>query len=284
MKRDWDQIRARAIQLRAEGKSRMQIKDILGLTSNYQLTKVLRGTVPKESALRGNAKDDLHERARELRAQGRTYPEIAAELGVSKSSVSLWVRDLPREGRLSYAESRRRNDEGRRRYWAEEGARRRAEREDVRQRAQDEIGVLSDREILIAGAIAYWCEGAKNKPHRADNHVTFINSDPGLVLLFIRFLQVAGVPLERLYFRVHIHETADIEAAERYWLEVTGADRSQFRKTTLKRHNPATVRRNNGEDYRGCLRVDVRRGLETYKKIEGWALGVMVSARPTLDR
>ncbi|MGH9245766.1 MAG: helix-turn-helix domain-containing protein, partial [Acidimicrobiales bacterium] len=35
------------------------------------------------------------ERARELRAAGWTYNEICAELGVCKSSVSLWVRDIP---------------------------------------------------------------------------------------------------------------------------------------------------------------------------------------------
>jgi transposase len=33
-------------------------------------------------------------RARELRALGRTYEEICAELGVARSSVSLWVRDV----------------------------------------------------------------------------------------------------------------------------------------------------------------------------------------------
>lgn len=42
------------------------------------------------------AKTELKARARELRRAGRTYDEIVAELGVSKSSVSLWVRDPPR--------------------------------------------------------------------------------------------------------------------------------------------------------------------------------------------
>jgi transposase len=35
------------------------------------------------------------ERARALRAQNRTLADIAQTLGVSKSSVSLWVRDVP---------------------------------------------------------------------------------------------------------------------------------------------------------------------------------------------
>ena len=33
-------------------------------------------------------------RARELRGQGRSVKEIARELDVSQSSVSLWIRDI----------------------------------------------------------------------------------------------------------------------------------------------------------------------------------------------
>jgi len=36
----------------------------------------------------------------------------------------------------------------------------------VDQAAAAEIGELTDREVMIAGAIAYWCEGGKSKPHR----------------------------------------------------------------------------------------------------------------------
>lgn len=39
-------------------------------------------------------KKDKQDKARELRVQGNSLSKIAKELGVSKSSVSLWVRDL----------------------------------------------------------------------------------------------------------------------------------------------------------------------------------------------
>ena len=112
---------------------------------------------------------------------------------MSKSSVSLWVRDMPRPARLSYEECRKRSAEGSRRYWAAERPAREARREAVRAAAAAQIGVLSNREILIAGAIAYWCEGAKSKPHRLGERVVFINSDPGLIRFFLRFLGEAGV-------------------------------------------------------------------------------------------
>ena len=271
------QLREQVIALRRAGKSRHEIKELLGITSNWTLNDVLRGEPPQPWTWRPNAKDDLRVKARDLREQGFDYRQIAAELGVSKSSVSLWVRDLPRPPGLSYEECRKRSAEGVRKYWAAERPIREAEREAVRATAAAQIGRLSDREILIAGAIAYWCEGGKNKPDRRDGRVNFINSDPALIKLFLRFLDVAGIGQERLIFRVYIHESADPAAAQRFWLEVTQARPGQFRRPVLKRHNPRTVRKNTGDGYHGCLRIDVLRGTDLYRKIEGWAAAVTAS-------
>ena len=49
----------------------------------------------------------------------------------------------------------------------------------------------------------------------------------------------------------------------------------QFRRPTLKRHNPTTIRKNTGDDYHGCLRVEVRRSADLYRQIEGWAAAAM---------
>ncbi len=123
----------------------------------------------------------------------------------------------------------------------------------VAAQATAEIGDMTDREVLIAGAIAYWCEGTKNKPYRRANRVVFMNSDPGLIRFFLRFLEAAGVDRDDLILRVSIHEDADTAAAQQFWVEVTGASPSQFRRPTLKRHKPKTVRINVGETYHGCL-------------------------------
>ncbi len=62
-----------------------------------------------------------------------------------------------------------------------------------------------------------------------------------------------------------------MESAQRFWLDVTGASLGQFLAPTLKRHNPKTTRKNVGENYHGCLRIDVHRSAGLYRKIEGWA-------------
>jgi len=269
--KSFDSRQEQAIALRRAGKSRREIKEILGFTGNATMDRLLAGEPPPEWTRRPRAKDDLHAKARRLREQGYDYNRIAAELGISKSSVSLWVRDMPRPERLSYEECRKRAAEGVRRYWEAERPAREARREAARTSAAAEIGTLSQRDLLVAGAIAYWCEGTKSKPHHQQNRVTFINSDPGLIAFFLRFLDAAGVDRAQVRYRVYIHETADVSAAERYWLEVTGADPAQFHSPTLKRHNPKTVRWNIGDDYRGCLRIDVQQSARLYRRIEGWA-------------
>src|SRR5215467_9293210 len=202
--------REQAIALRRAGKSRREIKEILGIAGNSTLDDLLAGEPPPEWTRRPNAKDDLRAKARRLREQGLAYNQIAAELGVSKSSISLWVRDLPRPERLSYEECCRRVAEGVRRYWAAERPVREAQREATRAAAAAEIGKLTQRELLAVGAIAYWCEGAKNKPYHRHDRVTFTNSDPALITLFLRFLDAAGIDRNMIIYRVYIHETADV--------------------------------------------------------------------------
>jgi hypothetical protein len=267
-----DQLRDEAVALRLAGKSVREIRDTLGPVGKRTLSAALKGTPPAEWTHRPNAKDDLRDQARALRTQGLSYNEIVAQLGVSKSSVSLWVRDIPCPERFAYVHNERRL-EGLRKF----NAARTARHADETVTAAAEIGDLTDREILIAGAIAYWCEGAKSKSYRrGSDRVIFTNSDPGLVRFFLRFMDVIGIQRSDLIFKVHIHESADVEAAHRFWEDVTAAPSDLFGKPTLKRHNPKTTRGNVGETYHGCLRIEVRRSGELYRKIEGWASGAMV--------
>jgi hypothetical protein len=74
-------LRARIVQLRREGKSRRQIKEILGPMSNATLDDALRGEPPPEWTRRPNAKDEARSRARDcaLRAWTmRRSPQLSA--------------------------------------------------------------------------------------------------------------------------------------------------------------------------------------------------------------
>ncbi|GGY11572.1 hypothetical protein [Streptomyces minutiscleroticus] len=275
---DFEGLRERALALRRAGLSLRQIRDELKVYNNDLLNHLVRGEPPPAWTRRPRAKDDLRERARELRLQGWTYDRIQLELGCSKSSISLWVRDLPRPERRDPSEQAR--IAGRKR-WDHELAVRDEERRRTKQASAAEVGDLSERELFLLGVGLYWAEGGKDKPYDRRENVTFVNSDPGMIEVFLRWLDLMGVERDRVRYCVMIHENADVAAAERYWADLVGAERTSFNKTTLKKHNPKTVRKNVGETYRGCLAVKVRRSADLYRRIEGAWYGIVLSARNT---
>jgi len=274
---DYEALRPQAVALRRAGLSRRQIRDRLHLHNNDILNRLLEGVPAPDRTRRPTAKDDLRARARELRKQGLTYDRIQVELGCSKSSISLWVRDLPKPApHRTPAEQARLAREKR---WEHELAVRDRERQETKGAATGEVGTLSDRELLLAGAALYWAEGAKDKPHKRREHVQFVNSDPGVIEVFLAWIHLLGVAPERIAYRVMIHMTADVAAAERHWADLVGVDVASLQKTTIKRHNPKTTRKNVGEGYRGCLVIRVLQSAELYRRIEGWWYGIVLGAK-----
>ncbi|MEV7846315.1 hypothetical protein [Streptomyces cyaneofuscatus] len=273
---DFEGLRTQAVALRREGLSRRQIRDRLHVDNNDLLNRLLQGEPAPEWTKRPRAKDDVRAKARELRLQGMTYDQIQVELGCSKSSISLWVRDLPKPERKR---SREESSAIGRRGWEATLQRRDVERQAEKQRAADEVGAMTDRELFLLGVGLYWAEGTKSKPYRAQERVTFVNSDPGMIEVFLAWLRLLGVADEHLRFHVLIHETADIPTAEQFWAALTGAAPSTFGKTSLKKHTPKTNRKNVGENYRGCLAVRVLKSAELYRRIEGSWCGIVGAAK-----
>ncbi|MFF1273873.1 hypothetical protein ACFVZC_10760 [Streptomyces marokkonensis] len=272
---DFEGLREQAVALRRAGLSRRQIRDRLHVDNNDILNRLLQGEPAPEWTKRPNAKDDLREKARELRLQGWTYDQIQIELGCSKSSISLWVRDLPKP------ERKRTREEAStiaRRGWEATLRLREEERQRTKEHAKQAVGDLTSRELFLLGVGLYWAEGTKDKPYDRRENVAFVNSDPGMIQVFLHWLDLLGIERQRLRFTVMIHENADVAAAERYWADLTRADRSAFNKTTLKRHNPKTVRKNVGDAYRGCLVIKVLKSADLYRRIEGSWYGIVLGA------
>ena len=208
-------------------------------------------------------------RAIELRRQGLSYKQIRSILGGSMATLSSWLRDIPLTDLQRVGLKRRHLDAVRR--TARANHERRLARETViTQATAAEIGRVSARDLFIAGVVAYAAEGEKRKPWQSSVSVKFINSDPRMITLFIRWLLLIGVDRSALTFRVAIHQDADVGQALRFWSEVVGVPVDQFQRTTLKKGNPRTTRRNTGPGYRGCLVIRVRRSGDLNKRLDGW--------------
>jgi predicted transcriptional regulator len=266
-------LKERARELRRQGLSVSQIADSLGRPVDRSMFRWVADLPVPEWTRRPNAKDETREAARDLRLHGWSLQQIATHLAVSKASVSVWVRDLPvPEGLRERAAHAHRINSKR---WLRDRAKREEERQRVKREARSLVGELSDRELMLAGAVLYWAEGAKDKPYARRERVSLINSDPQVIVLFQRWLDLMNVPGDDRRYRLSIHESADLEAAHSWWSDVTGVPVDRFAAPTIKRHNPKTVRLNVGDDYHGCLVVSVRRSRILYQTIEGLFRGLV---------
>jgi transcriptional regulator with XRE-family HTH domain len=172
-------------------------------------------------------------KARRLRTRGWTLDEIAHRLQVSKSSVSLWVRDVEFQPRLW----RRQYRSGHRSEHPLHLAKLR-EIDELDEAGRRRIGVLSDREFLVTGLALYAGEGAKT-----DGAVKFANSDPALLGFFCTWLRYFfDVDESRLRLRLYLHQGLDIEAANRFWAGVTAIPLEQFGKPYRAKADPSIRR------------------------------------------
>jgi hypothetical protein len=175
-------------------------------------------------------KVEQQNQARDLRAQGWTLTEICEQVGCSKASASLWCRDVEIDDEVLQQRRRARflagNEGARNRGPNKLQQRKAAEIEDARVEGSCTIGSLSDREFLVAGLAYYSGEGSKT-----DGAVKFANSDPRLLLFFVRWLRhFFDVDERRLRMHLYLHEGLDIEAANKFWSELTDIPTSQFIK------------------------------------------------------
>jgi hypothetical protein len=177
---------------------------------------------------RGKVADQ--EAARALRAQAWTLNEIATKLGVARSSVSIWVRDVEfdEEARAARARTNFINGNyGARLRGPNKLARaKQAEIDRLLEEGKQRISRLSDGEFLVAGTALYAGEGAKG-----DGNVKFANSDPRMVAFFLAWLRRFFVVDEsRLRLRLYLHRGLDLAAANEFWSQLTGIPVSQFAK------------------------------------------------------
>lgn len=185
------------------------------------------------------------ERARELRAQAWTLQEIATELGVAKSSVSLWVRDVEFD-----PASRRSAATGRRPRGSDHPLRRRklAQIERLRVAGIERVGSLSEREFLMAGLGLYAGDGSKG-----DGQVKLSNSSDLVVGFFCRWLRrFFDIDESRLRVTLYLHQGLDLAAAVTHWSQVTGVPAVQFGKP-YRAVPDASIRHN--KHVHGCAHV-----------------------------
>lgn len=207
-------------------------------------------------------------RAQQLRRLGWSVRAIAAELKVSRSSASVWCRDIKltkREqvrllrnamlaghaGRVKGAEVNRKRKEERVASYLQLGAR--------------VIRRLSRRDLLIAGTALYWAEGSRR------SKLSFVNSEPAMVVFMTHwFREILGVKKEEFMPRIFINaiHAPRLGVVLSFWAKLLHLPIRQFGKPVLLKRRPRKVYENY-DSYYGVLALGVRRSTNLKYRILG---------------
>ena len=163
-----------------------------------------------------------------LRKEGLSYREIMQQVAISKSSISLWCKDI----KLTRQQEKRLKSKRPKGYLGALANKVKRQKEIllVKQDAAQEINKLTFNEFKLAGATLYWGEG--DKKHSAG--VT--NSDPQLIKFMMKwFREVCHVPEQKFKLSIYYHSGQDEYKIKKYWSSVTKVPLNQFHKSMFKK-------------------------------------------------
>ncbi len=190
------------------------------------------------------------EKALKLRALGWSYSQIKAELGVSKSTLSVWLVDFP----LSEERIRELRDHSHIRIEKSrvtKALKREARLDSAYKKVSKSIGKLTQKEIEMCGLFLYWAEGTK----AAKGVVGFSNTDPAMIKFFLKFLRVKGVLIERVKVRLQLYKDMNEDQEENFWMNELGIPKNNFQKNRIKNSNLLDITYKRGFGHGTCTLI-----------------------------
>ncbi len=86
---------------------------------------------------------------------------------------------------------------------------------------------IEDEKLRLLGVMLYWAEGCKGR-----GTVKFVNSDPDMIRLFLRFLrEICGIWENRLKLLIHMYPDQDEDMLVEFWSNTTKVPRENFYKS-----------------------------------------------------
>lgn len=190
----------------------------------------------------------------ELRRRGLTYSEILDKVKVSKSSVSVWLKDAQlTSDEKRILKKRRGSAISRRGLHAAASLRNKRilrDKELLKQARMEFQQNIGDPFFQV-GVSLYWAEGAK----RASSF-GFTNSDVEMVKIMLTWIRKFLVISEQeIKMRVYTHKAFSGQNHELFWSKQSGIPLSRFGTTIYKTHQGLVVKKR--PNYSGCIRIEL---------------------------
>lgn len=176
------------------------------------------------------AKNKEKNLALELRSKGLSYSQIKNRINVSKSTLNLWLKNLPLT-KEQIALLRDKNPARIEKFRNTMQAKRIKEELDSFGKIKSEIGDLTVREKILGGLFLYWGEGTK----AARGTVALTNTDPDSLKFFVSWLRLLGVRVSQMKVVLHLYSDMNIEKEMQFWSDYLRIPIGQFRKPYIKK-------------------------------------------------
>ncbi len=182
------------------------------------------------------SKITLREEVIKFRQQGYTYAQIKKTLGVPKSTLSDWLRNLPlsKEQIEVLSKNIEHAKELGREKFREVFRNKRLDRlKHTLDKQIKDLLPLSDKELFLAGVFLYWGEGAKKH-----GLVSISNTDPRVVRFALYWMtELLKIPKEKIKINLHLYKDMSIEETISFWSAILDIPKDQFRKPYIKKTN-----------------------------------------------
>jgi transcriptional regulator with XRE-family HTH domain len=175
------------------------------------------------------ARKEDKNKAIKLRKQGMSYSQIKREIGISKGTLSGWLKDMPlSQNRIL---SLQKNEAVIEKIRVAKMKTRAQRLDQVFKIVSNDISKVSHRELFIAGFFLYWAEGGKTTRYTT----TLSNTDPAMIRAFLKWVTALGMPEERLYIRLHLYTDMDEATEITYWSKELKVSKKIFKKSYVKK-------------------------------------------------
>ncbi|MCX6703008.1 MAG: helix-turn-helix domain containing protein [Candidatus Wolfebacteria bacterium] len=221
------------------------------------------------------AKSQKHILAIELRKEGNSIKDISRLLKISKSSASIWCRDVlltSQQVDNLHSKMVAGGYKGRLKGAQMQKAKRKLKIKNYQKLGIKTIKPVGSRDLLMLGLGLYLGEGNKG-----GNQFQFTNSNSDIVRLIILWLKdVFDIKKRDLILNMIInqqHKGREVKI-KNHWTKVTGADISQFNKTIFIKSKSKKAY-SNLENYFGTITIRVKKSSDLQYKILGLCYGVL---------
>jgi len=187
----------------------------------------------------------VKENVKRLRKEGYTFREIREKFPfLAKGTLSEWTRNIvltpEQEKRILYKQLKGRIKLMEYNKQKHQKAIENAQR--IISEAKKEIGKLIRRDLLIAGAALYWAEGSK----KSRNTIEFVNSDPRIIVLMMRFFrEICQIEESKFRAKLILHPGLNQKEALNFWSSLTKIPLTQFNKVYTKPPKSSTRKMHN---------------------------------------